>query len=374
MEDLDVRGTGPGGVADGRECVDGAARDQGGVGSVATRRTVIKAAAGAGAGTLATDMPLPGSRATRADELVVVEKSGHSVSFYDVASGRPRGTVPLPHYPHEMVVDSRRRFAYVGHYGVRMSSTVGEGGSAVFVIDLATRSLARTIDTRPFNRIHGMGIDGHDRLYALSEEKAVLLGFDTPATDEAPTDAVPTHGVKTHLFSLSRDGERAYVTGLLSHTVSLVRPHDASVPPLLAAPGRLPESSCLSRDEKTLFVGARKSSTLVALDAHTLRVRRSRKVGGDPLRVYTVDDERLLVTDIVAGTITLCGTDLRPIRSLTLDGTPAAVAFHPDRPMAYVSLLGPNRIAVVDLERFAVTGGFATRPEPDSAVLLPGGS
>ncbi|WP_203348019.1 YncE family protein [Streptomyces alboflavus] len=195
-----------------------------------TRRTVIKAA---GAGTLATGLAAPAASATRArdgDVLAVVEKSSHAVSFYDVASGRRLHSVQLPDYPHEMVVDSRRRLAYVGHYGVRMASTVGAGGAAVLVVDLAERTLARTIDTRPFNRIHGMGIDDRDRLYALSEEKAVLLGFDTPATDTAPTRAVPTHGVKTHLFSLTRDGERAYVTGLLSHTVSLVRPHDAAVP------------------------------------------------------------------------------------------------------------------------------------------------
>ncbi|MFD9905761.1 YncE family protein [Streptomyces sp. NPDC059063] len=339
-----------------------------------TRRTVIKAA---GAGTLASGLSLSAAgaagaaRAAEADTLVVVEKSSHAVSFYDTASGQRLRTVQLPDYPHEMVVDSRRRLAYVGHYGVRMSSTEGEGGAAVFVIDLVERSLARTIDTRPFRRIHGMGIDRDDRLYALSEAQAVLLGFDAPATDEAPSRAVPTHGVKTHLFTLSRDGERAYVTGLLSHTVSLVRPHDASAPPLLVTPGQLPESSCLSGDEKTLFVGARKSSALVAIDARTMKVRQSREMGGDPLRLYTLDDERLLVTDVAANTLTLWSTDLRPIRSLKLDGTPAAVSLHPAKPMAYVSLLGANRVAVVDLERLAVVGGFGTQLEPDSSALLP---
>lgn len=334
------------------------------------RRTVIRTA---GAGALASCPATSAGAAPRAaaDVLVVVEKSSHAVSFYDVESGERRQTVQLPDFPHEMVVDSRRRFAYVGHYGVRVSADVGEGGAAVFVIDLAERSLARTIDTRPYRRIHGMGVDRRDRLYALSEEKAVLLGFDTPSTDEAPVRAVPTHGVKTHLCTLSRDGERAYVTGLLSHTVSLVRPHDAAVAPVLMTPGRMPESSCLSRDEKTLFVGARKSSSLVAVDARTMKVRRSHRTGGDPLRLYTLDDDRLLVTDVAADTLTEYGTDLRPIRSLRLDGTPSAVSFHPGEPLAYVSLLGSARIAVVDLERLAVVGGFPTRREPDSSALLP---
>ncbi|MGW6057918.1 YncE family protein [Streptomyces sp. NPDC055189] len=341
---------------------------------MATRRTVIKAV---GAGTLASGLSTPAAgasgaaRATKTDVLVVVEKSNHSVSFYDAVTGERQETVRLPDYPHEMVVDSRGRFAYVGHYGVRMASTVGEGGSAVFVIDLAARSLARTIDTRPFNRIHGMGIDRHDRLYALSEEKAVLLGFDAPSTDTAPTRATPTQGVKTHLFTLSRDGERAYVTGLLSHTVSLVRPHDASVAPVLVTPGQLPESSCLSRDEKTLFVGARKSSALVAVDTRTMKVRRTRKTGGDPLRVYTLDDERLLVTDIAANTLTTYSTDLRPLRTLRLAGTPSAVTLHSAKPLAYASLLDTNQIAVIDLNRFEVIDTFDTHPEPDAAVLLP---
>ncbi|WP_395570501.1 YncE family protein [Streptomyces sp. BK79] len=342
-----------------------------------TRRTVIMAA---GAGTWAAGTAGRTAGAPRAEEadvtdvLVVVEKGSHSVGFYDAASGRRLRTVGLPDHPHEMVVDSRRKLAYVGHYGVRMASTVGEGGAAVFVIDLVERALVRTIDTRPFNRVHGMGIDDRDRLYALSEEKAVLLGFDDPATDLAPTRAVPTNGVKTHLFTLSRDGERAYVTGLLSHTVSLVRPHDAAVPPRVVTPGQLPESSCLGPDEKTLYVGARRSSALVALDARSLKVLRSRKVGGDPLRVYTVDEDRLLVTDIVADSLTLYSAALRPIRSLRLDGTPAAVSFHPHRPLAYVSQLGTNRVTVVDLDRFAVVGGFGTGLEPDSSVLLPAAS
>ncbi|MFB9540654.1 MULTISPECIES: YncE family protein [Streptomyces] len=153
-----------------------------------TRRSVIKAAgAGALAGGVSASALGAARAAEAADVLVVVEKGSHAVSFYDVSSGRRLRTVGLPDYPHEMVVDSRRRFAYVGHYGVRMSSTAGEGGAAVFVIDLVERSLARTIDTRPFNRVHGMGIDRHDRLYALSEEKAVCsVSTPPPRTRHRP--------------------------------------------------------------------------------------------------------------------------------------------------------------------------------------------
>ncbi len=339
-----------------------------------TRRSAMKLAAASGLAAIAGPKLAAARTAPQSDDvLVVVEKSGHSVSFYDVGSGSRLKTVALPEYPHEMVVDSRGRFAYVGHFGVRMSAVVGEGGAAVFVIDLVTRELVRTIDIRPFNRIHGMGIDRRDRVYALSEEKATLLGFDDPATATAPTRAVHTGGIKTHLFSLTGDGERAYVTALLSHTVSLVRPHDATAPPVLMTPGLRPEGSSLSVDERTLFVGARSDSSVVAVDARTMRVKKTVEIGGDPLRVYTIDDDRILVANYADNTIRVLRTDLRPLWTLKLDGQPAAASLHPSKPIAYVSQYGADsRIAIVDLERRAVVGSFVTQLEPDVSVLLPG--
>ncbi|MCZ9354991.1 hypothetical protein NGM36_35400 [Streptomyces mutabilis] len=50
------------------------------------------------------------------------------------------------------------------------------------------------------------------------------------------------------------------------------------------------------------------------------------------------------------------------------------VSFHPDRSTAYVSQLGTNDAAVIDMDRFAVIGGFGTGLNPDSSVLLPAGA
>ncbi|MEV0700273.1 YncE family protein [Saccharopolyspora sp. NPDC050389] len=306
------------------------------------------------------------------DVLAVVEKSSHAVSFYDTSTGRRQDSIALPHYPHELAADSRRRLGYVGHYGVRMSSDTGEGGAAVFVLDLAARKLIRTVDLRPFNRIHGVGTDARDRLYALSEAKATLLGFDDPPTDQEPTRAVPTDGVKTHLFAISRDGERAYVTGLLSHTVSLVRPYDPVARPVVMTPGERPEGLCLSHDERTLYVGARRSHRLVALDAHRMTVRTTVPVPGDPLRVYARPDGVVLMTDIADNSLTAFTPDLRRLWSLRLPGTPSAVSFHPNAALAYVSQLGGgDQVSIVDLESRSIVGGFTTGREPDSSVLLP---
>lgn len=329
-----------------------------------SRRTALKFAGLAGLPLPAMQAPLSG------DVLAVVEKGDRRLAFFEAGSGKRLSEVVLGDYPHELVADRERRFAYVGHYGVEFSSVVGPGGSAVFVVDLRNRSLVRTIELAPYNRIHGMGMDSADRLYALSEEKAVLLGFDTPIS--GPSRAVNTGGIKTHMFSISRNGERAYVTGLLSHTVSLVRPYDAAVEPVLVTPGQLPEGCCLSVDERTLFVGARRTPAVVAIDAHTMRVRDQLKVAGDPLRVYTVSSDQLLVTDLANKAISLISTRLRPIWTTSVPGQPSAVSFHPTKPIAYVSLLDTQQVAILDLDRRQITGSFPTLRQPDASVLIPG--
>ncbi|MFC7343220.1 YncE family protein [Saccharopolyspora griseoalba] len=303
--------------------------------------------------------------------LFVVEKSGHAVAFHDVSDGRLLARVPLDDYPHEMVVDSARERAYVGHYGVRMSNDPGAGGTSVFVIDLAARELVRTIDLSPFNRIHGIAIDDRDRVYALSEEKGVLLRIDDPQDAEGPSAAVRTGGIKTHMVVTDRAGTRAYVTGLLSHTVSLVDPHDASAAPVVASPGRLPESCALSEDETRLYVGAREDKELVELDARTLEERKRVTVPGDPLRVYAMPGrDELLTTDIENRTVTRYDSELRAQRSTTFDGTPAGISFHPAEPKAFVTLLDIDQVAILDLETFAHLGTIPTGPEPDVTALI----
>ncbi|WP_344073773.1 YncE family protein [Prauserella alba] len=303
--------------------------------------------------------------------LVVVEKSGHAVAFHDVADGSLLDRIELGKYPHEMVVDGAREFAYIGHYGVRMSGDVGAGGSSVFVVDLAARALVRTIDLSPFNRLHGIAIDERDRLYVLSEEKAVLLRVDDPQRAEVPSAAVHTAGIKTHMVVTNRAGSLAYVTGLLSHTVSRVDPHDAAEPPVVVSPGRLPESCALSHDEKWLYVGARQDRELVALDARTLQERKRATVPGDPLRVYVVPgQDALLTTDIENRTVTRYDSDLREERSVRFEGIPAGISFHPSEPTAFVTLLDIDTVAILDLETFEPVGTISTGSEPDVTALI----
>ena len=303
--------------------------------------------------------------------LLLVEKCSHCFSSYDLANGERIASVALPDYPHEFVTDAANRFAYVGHYGVEHSGISGPGGHSIFQIDIHASRLVRTIDLSPFNRIHGLQIDEHDRLYALSEEKATLLVLDDPQTDTAPKRAVSSGGIKSHLFALTRDGQAAYCMNLLSHTVAKVRPWDPLFVPVLCSPGQKPEGYALSEDEQTLFVTNRWGNTLAAIDTATMQVLRSAPSRDDATRLYRWRDGRIVVSNYGERSLSVIEpSTLAELAHVPTGARAIALSFHPTKPLAYVSL-DDDRVGIFDMDRAAFTGYIATQREPDvSKVVL----
>jgi DNA-binding beta-propeller fold protein YncE len=302
--------------------------------------------------------------------LMLVEKCSHCFSYYDIASGERMRSIALPEFPHEFVVDAASRYAYVGHYGVETSGQVGAGGTNIFQIDLAAAKLARTIDIAPFNRLHGMQMDERGRLYALSEERAQLAVIDQPETDEAPRRAVSTGGIKSHLFALTRDGQTAYAMNLLSHTVTKIRPHDATFAPVACAPGEKPEGYALSADEKTLYVTCRSSNTLCAIDTATMQVKYSAPSRDDATRLYLHRDGRLVATNYGERSLSvLDAATLRETAHIKMDARAIALSYHPSRPLAFVSQ-DDDRLGYFNMETLAFERFIPTQREPDVSKVV----
>jgi len=305
------------------------------------------------------------------ETLLLVEKCSHCFSYYDIESGERLHSIALEEFPHEFVVDAAKRFAYVGHYGVETSGHLGHGGTRIFQIDIAARKLARTIDIAPFNRLHGMQMDEQGRLYVLSEERAQLVVLDRPETDTTPRRAVPTGGIKSHLFALTRDGQTAYVMNLLSHTVTKVRPHDATMAPVSCSPGEKPEGCALSADEKTFYVTNRWSNTLAAIDTATMKVLREAPSREDATRLYPYRDGRLVVTNYGDRSLSIVDpANLKELACIPMEARAIALSFHPTRPLAFVSQ-DNDRLGYFNMETLAFERFISTQREPDvSCVVL----
>lgn len=306
------------------------------------------------------------------ETLLLVEKCAHSFSWYDLESGERLRSLALPDFPHEFVVDAQQRYAWVGRYGVETSGHTGPGGHAVLQIDIRSGELVRSIDLYPFNRIHGLQLDAQGRLFALSEEKAVLLVLDDPVNDTAPSRAVPVGGLKSHLFTLSADGHTAWCMNLLTHTVTRVQPFEPLVPPLACRPGAKPEGCCLSEDERWLYVTNRLSDTLSLIDAQTMAVLRTVPTRHDATRLYRLAGGRLLATNYGDRSLSVFdGGTLQEVAHLALPARPIAASLHPLRPQQAQVSLDDDRVIVLDLATMQVQREFKTQREPDvSKVVL----
>ncbi len=306
--------------------------------------------------------------APRPQVLALVEKSAGRLAFYTLPGGKRVATVPLGTQPHEIVADAAGRFGYVGHYGVESWKAPGTGGSTIWVVDLHTRTLARTIDMAPFGRLHAVRMDALGRLYVLSEKDSMLARFDDPARDEAPSRLIPVSGARSHYLVIRRDGTRCYVADTLSGAVIMVDPEDMGVAPVRKRIGTAPEGMTLSADERTLYVIDRPSGTLHALNAETLDERARRPMRGEAVRIVTQADGRLIVSNVADRSL----SRLDPVTLVEKDRLmleAGAPGLNLAGEMLYASLEN-NRVVIVDTRTWAITGGFATGPAPDAAIVI----
>jgi len=307
---------------------------------------------------------------------MLVEKSDHRLSWYDVATGARVGrAVQLPEFPHEFAVDAENRYAYVTHYGVKTSSLEGTQGRSVIVVDIRAQAIVHTYDTGEHARPHGVGLDAAGRLYVLSEYTAHMLVKNEPrAFDQGWDHVVPTGGEKSHLFALTADGGTAYSMNLASGDVTVFNPRDPGIMPVSIRTGDKPEGRHLSVDERTLYVSNRGSASIAVIDTATRSVRRSFAAAPDCSRIYH-DRRRNRLMTINYLDQSLSVYDEPSGRELHRHAMPArALAMHVDAEerFAFVAI-DCEQVQRIDLDSFALVRSFDTGREPDVMHILPDG-
>lgn len=308
------------------------------------------------------------------DTLMLIQKSSHALSFYDLATGEEKDRIGFPDYPHEFIVDGANEFAYVGHYGVHNSSIDGDGGNTIFVVNIAERLIVSKLNCGKHGRPHGIDMDAEGGLYVLSELSNRLLYKRNPQEGGQFDHGVPTGGEKSHLFALCRDGKRAFSMNLVSNDVTVFDPHDASVTPVSIRTGEKPEGRHLRADEKVLFVTNRISNTVSVVDTTSLTVSLEFATPDDPVRIYHDEKrDRLITANFGASNISIFDAkDGKELHRLEMPAAPIAASFDAGFDHVFVSV-DCDQLKVVDLETAQVVRTLDTLKEPDVSYILPAG-
>jgi DNA-binding beta-propeller fold protein YncE len=317
---------------------------------------------------------------SRAEELLVGNKSGDSVWRLSLRDGHKTGEFRTGEAPHEIVVASNGRFALVSNYGRETS------GNTLSVLDLVGGKPTRSIDLGEHGAPHGLRLlPGDRRVLVTTEGSASLLMVDIASGKVERV--IDVGGGTGHMLALSPDSRFAYVTKINAGAVSRIDLASGAKTHERAA-GKGAEGVAVSPDGREVWVVNRQDGTITVHDPGTLALRRRMTSKGFPIRVvFTSDGHHALVVN--AGAANVAVFDVRTkLRVATVElaeagveysqtmlgraALPIGVVVDPERPRAYVAISGGDRIAVIDTRNWKVVDHWPAGREPDALGFVPG--
>ncbi len=308
--------------------------------------------------------------------LLIVEKASHRFRYYDMQTKQVLREIPLSDFPHEFVVSPDEKYAYIGVYGVINSACTKQGDCQVYVLDIANGKIVNTLQVAdakhgPMYRPHGVQVDAKGGLYVLSESGNRLFYKQDPLSGTRFDTSVPTGGMKGHLFALTKDGNRAFVSNLVSGDVTAINPHDENIPPTKVQTGEKPEGRCLSPDEKTLFITNRGDDTISVIDVETMTLKFNFGTPADPTRAfYDTKRDTLMVVSYLGMTLSIYKpTDGALVHTMQFQSNPTAFSFMEDNNKIIVPFMD-KKIRIFDMQTYAQVDEIDSGEEPDVTYVM----
>ena len=199
--------------------------------------------------------------------LLVTNRSGGSISFFDLATLTEIARVPIgPTIPHEVAVSPDGRQAITAEYGAGQNH-----GRHIILIDIASARVTGRIDLGPNSRPHTALFmpDGRHAVATMQDSDQIAF-IDLETMKMIRT--YPTGGREGHMMRLSPDGSHAYVTSRGAEgTLSVVFLNEDRDPVVLQT-GLGAEGLEVTPDGKEIWVADRQEESVSIIDSESLQV------------------------------------------------------------------------------------------------------
>jgi len=326
----------------------------------------------------------PAAPAAESGTLIVLNKAADTAWLIPMQSPDKPVSIPTNDGPHEVAVSPDGKTAVIGNYGGQTP------GHTLTIVDIPTARVTRTVDLAPYQRPHGLAFlpDGQ-HLLVTAEAQQALLTVDL-ATGTV-IGAIGTDQEISHMVARTPDGRRAFVTNIRSDSVSVI---DLATGQLLRnlPTGKGAEGVAVSPDGHEVWITNRADDTIVVLDAASLDTRATIPCASFPIRLkFTPDGRHVLVSNARSGDVAVFETATRreiaripmTVKARSdMEGrlfqdrfgdspVPIGIQVHPDGSRAWVANSNADRVMVIDLSTWQVTGEIPTGKEPDGLGYSP---
>jgi YVTN family beta-propeller protein len=222
--------------------------------------------------------------------LLVANRTGGSISLFDVATGVEMARVPIgPAIPHEVAVSPDGRLALTGAYGPNDGH-----GSHLVIIDVAEGRAVGRIDLPAPSRPHSTVFLPDGRRAVATMEQADQLAL-VDVIERKVLRTYPTGGREGHMVRLSPEGTKAYVTSRGAEGTLSVIALDKDAPPVVIRTGKGAEGLAVSPDGSEVWVVNRLAETISVVDTKSLAVTATIDVPPDARRAEISREGRVLV-------------------------------------------------------------------------------
>jgi DNA-binding beta-propeller fold protein YncE len=298
---------------------------------------------------------------TGADGLIMIDKRGGYVRFFEPARLEQIAALDLGDPPHELAISPDRKSAYIPLYGDGVYGNNPNPDHRIVIVDLERHEVTATLDVAPNLACHGLQVDSAGLLYASCDLSRTLLVIDPHTRTVEKVIDIEGAG---HWAAVLPDGSKAYVAN--KDDVPFVSVVDLKTRELVA---RVPMPN------GTQGIAASPDGTRVlAMDfsepkIHVIDTARDEVVAViavtdnsiGPFRARYSPDGRTLITvnhiDSVANIFD--GRDLtKPQRVVAVGRQPFGIAYAPDGETALISNHGDGTISVLDFAKGQVVRSF----------------
>jgi YVTN family beta-propeller protein len=298
---------------------------------------------------------------TGSQGLILIDKLGRHIRFFDPASLKELSNFEVGVAPHDIAISPDHKTAYVPIYGDGVYGRNPNPGNTIAIIDLVGRKMTGTIDVSPYQAPHGIQIDAAGKLYVTCDLSRKLLVIDPKK--RVVEAAIDTEGTG-HWVAVLPDGSKAYVVN--KNDKLFVTVIDLKTRKLM---GRVltpngTQGIAASPDGKHVLVADYGEPALLVIDTAKDVVADRIPLQGNPRAAfkprYTPDGTKILVCGQSDGVVNILSTADPHGRQdvLKVGKDPMGFAISADGRTALVANHGDGTVSVTDLKEAKVVNTF----------------